>query len=596
MSGAALSSVGAVHGLVDGRRAAAMLGVEVNTFKVWASRSRTATAGIPAAMPQPVATMHGQIYRVEDIEEFGREIARMGRGPRTKERELGAYYTPDRAAMLMAEWTLRDESDVLLEPSLGEGQFAFAVQAAASSRGWGKVDVHACELDPETAAAAVANGAIAENRLHVGDFLAEIPLPRVDAVIGNPPYVRVRELSSQLRRNAVKTAVKTMGSEMDPAGSVWLPFVAKATAQLVNNGRLAMVLPLDFTYVRYARPLWSFLGQSFGRLRVLRFKQRVFPDIMQNILILLAEDKGQSTSKVELIAQERLDDLTGGTIGNGVAIPLSEIVSGDRAFQFALLSEETRATLTALHSFTVRSRERVKFNIGYVSGNKNFFHPSNADIKKYDLPARSLVPAIASSKQLSRQGLGTAEMIPVSHLWLPGHHLTKGERSYVEQGERAGIDMGYKCRIRTPWFKVPGVKVPDLLLTTFSDVPRLHRNNAGWVGSNSVLCGYMHSGENADDFVSSWYTPLTLLSSELEIHSLGGGVLVAVPREADAVQVLRTTATQKLDMERLSSALRSEARSAAYEVGTSSIERLVGKGGLSAIWAGAATLAEWRRA
>lgn len=592
----AVDPIAPVHGLVDSRRAAAMLGVEANTFKVWANRSKTATAGIPAAMPKPVATMHGQVYRVEDIEEFGRVIALSGRGPRTKERGLGAYYTPDRAAMMMAEWALRDERDVVLEPSLGDGQFAVAAQTVAKSRGWGRVELHACELDPETAGSAIANGAVTSDRLHVGDFLTEVRLPKVDAVIGNPPYVRIRELSSPLKRTALRAAALAMGVEIDKAGSVWLPFVAKAATHLVDGGRLALVLPLDFTYVRYARPLWAFLARSFGRLRVLRFKERIFPDIMQNVLILLAEDRGLSTSEVELIAHERLDDLSDSGVGDGVVIPLAELLDGERAFQFALLPEATRSTLTSLQPFIGRASDRMKFNIGYVSGNKNFFHPSAEDIKQFGLPTRSLVPTVATSRQLSRQGLGTAEMTPTAHLWLPGDRLTKGERGYVEQGEKDAVDMAYKCRIRSPWFKVPGVKIPDLLLTTFSDPPRLHRNSAGWVGSNSVLCGYMNPGESADGFISSWYTPLTLLSAELEIHSLGGGVMIAVPREADAVQVLRADTTPDLDFTEVSAALRSGERSAAYEVGASSIEQLVGCDGLASLWAGVDTLTAWRRA
>lgn len=596
MSAATADPIAPIHGLVDSRRAAAMLGVEVNTFKVWANRSKTATAGIPAAMPQPVATMNGKVYRVEEIEEFGRVIALSGRGPRTKERGLGAYYTPDRAAMMMASWALRDERDVVLEPSLGDGQFAAAAQSVAASRGWGRVDLHACELDPETAGRAVANGAVTGDQLHVGDFLTEARLPQVDAVIGNPPYVRVRELNSQLRRNALQAAALAMGVEMDKAGSVWLPFVAKATTHLVDGGRLALVLPLDFTYVRYARPLWAFLARSYGRLRVLRFKERVFPNIMQNVLILFAEDRGQRTSEVELIAHERLDDMPDSAVGDGVVIPLADLLDGERAFQFALLPEVTRSALASLHPFTARASDRMKFNIGYVSGNKNFFHPSDADIKQFGLPTRSLVPTVATSRQLSRQGLGTAEMTPTAHLWLPGDRLTKGEKAYVEQGEKDAVDMAYKCRIRSPWFKVPGVQIPDLLLTTFSDPPRLHRNSAGWAGSNSVLCGYMKPGQDADSFISSWYTPLTLLSSELEIHSLGGGVMIAVPREADAVQVLSVDATQNLNFAELSTALRSGERSAAYEVGAPSIERLVGADGLSAIWAGVDVLTAWRRA
>lgn len=595
MSHPQLGELAPVGGLVDAQRAAHLLGVDVRTFHVWATRSKTATSGIPAAMPKPVATMNGQIYRVKDIEAFGRRIALTTRGPRTLERVRGAYFTPDHATHIMSSWALRTPHDTVLEPSVGDGRFVRTVQAVAAQRGWGRLEIHAVELD-EATAQQVREADLGLTSLHVGDFLAADHLPKVDVVIGNPPYVRVRELAPSLARNAMRAVQQAIHQPMDPAGSAWMPFVAKATTLLVPGGRLAFVLPLDFTYVRYARALWSFLGDSFGRLQVLRFKERVFPDILQNVLILLADRRGERTRTVELIARERITDLDEADLAGGAGIPIDDIVTGDRAFLKALLPAATVDALDALAPHTERAGERLKFNIGYVSGSKKFFHPTPQQIRAFRLPARSLRPTVASSRQLSRQGLCTS-MIPVTeHLWLPGEKLTKGEREYIAQGEQDGIDMAYKCRIRPSWYRVPGVKTPDVVLTTFSDPPRLHVNDAGWVASNSVLGGTMRPGQDSLTFAHSWYTPLTQLSAELEIHSLGGGVMVAVPREADAVQVLTNEATRPVDPSCLTKAMASADRTAAYTVGAGAIAELIGPEGLGAVQLGADTLTGWRRA
>ncbi|MCI9890163.1 N-6 DNA methylase [Micrococcales bacterium 31B] len=589
-------STAAVNGLVDNRRAAALLGVSVNTFRVWANRSQTATSGIAAAMPTPIATMHGQVYRVEDIEEFGRYVALNSRTTRSAQRERGAYFTPGDAADVMVRWALRRSDDVVLEPSVGDGQFAIAAQRYAASHGWGRLDLHACELDPATASQAVATGAVDADRVHVGDFLAENRLPEADVVIGNPPYVRVREVSAPMRRNALRTAAKTMhGLDMDPAGSVWMPFVSKSASLLKPGGRLAFVLPLDFTYVRYARPLWDLLAKSFGRIRVLRFRERVFPDIMQNVLLLLAEDHGGSTAHAELVAHDRLADLPEG-IGDGVRVPILDVIIGHRSFQHALLPAETTSALEMLRARTHAAQERVKFNIGYVSGNKGFFHPSAEAQKLFHLPKSSLHPTVESSRQLTSAGLATSSMTLAASLWLPNDKLTKGEQDYVTQGVQDEVDMGYKCRIRSPWYRVPGVRAPELFLTTFSDRPRLYLNDAGWYGSNSVLCGYIRADEDPVSVVGSWYTPLTLLSTELQIHSLGGGVMIAVPREADSVRILDRDSTLPVDSEALDAALRSRDSNAAYELGAESIRKFVGSEGLDAIQAGADVLTKWRKA
>lgn len=585
-----------INGLVDTRRAATLLGVSVNTFKVWATRAKQAKSGIAASMPPPVATMHGKVYRVEDIEEFGRQIALSSRTPRTTERATGRYFTPNLAAEFMARWAVRTPEDTVLEPSVGDGQFATAVQRYAASRGWPEILLHACELDPRTAEQAVKTGAINPTYLHVGDFLAFQDPVKVNAVIGNPPYVRIRELEARLRSSALHASREAMGVEMDSAGSAWMPFVAKATTLLQPGGRLAFVLPLDFTYVRYARPLWKFLASRFGHLTVLRSQERLFPDILQNVLILLADEHGGSTESIDFIARDSIKALLESTSQMSVKIPVTDIVEGKRTFQSALLPSLTLETLALLHSHSTPAANRMKFGIGYVSGNKSFFHPTYEEQRRFHLPTQSLVPTVESSRQLSGAGLGTSSLFPAAHLWLPGENLTAAELHYVRHGESLGVDMAYKCRIRTPWYRVPGVRTPDVILTTFSDRPRLHLNDAKWAVSNSVLGGYIRSGEDPQSILSSWYSPLTLLSIELEIHSLGGGVLVAVPREADKVQILNHAAITPINLTTLDLALRSNDTQAAYSAGEQSIIKLAGKEGLDSLYEGADVLTRWRKA
>jgi hypothetical protein len=45
----------------------------------------------------------------------------------------------------------------------------------------------------------------------------------------------------------------------------------------------------------------------------------------------------------------------------------------------------------------------------------------------------------------------------------------------------------------------------------------------------------------------SWYNSLTLLSIEMKVHSLGGGVLVFIPGETDKVEVLDPAKLNNVD-------------------------------------------------
>lgn len=586
-----------VNGLVDARRAAAILGIPQSTFRAWASRSQHATGGIPAAMPKPVATMNGKVYRAEDIHNFGRQLAQLSRPVRTIQRDRGAYFTPSEAARMMVRWCLRSNAQSVLEPSLGEGQFARAIKDYAQDRGWDRVTIHACELDPETADTAIRSEAIAPENLHIGDFNAQYNLSLVDAVIGNPPYVRIRDLDGSLRENALEAAHKAMGQAMENSGSAWMPFVAKSATHLKTGGRMAFVLPLDFTYVRYARPLWKFLGENFGQLNVTRFQERVFPNILQNVLILFASDKGSHTDTVTFAAFSSLAEVPNNywTEPTGRPLQLSKIIDGEREFQKALLPRHTIHVLDELSQHTMRADEKVKFNIGYVSGNKKFFHPSAAIAEEFDLPASSLFPTVSSSRQLSGQDIGTSTMGPTERVWVPQGALSSGERRYIEFGESTGVDMAYKCRIRRPWYVIPGLRTPDVLMTTFSDVPRIYLNDGHWFASNSTLCGYARPGVTAEEFIGNWYTPFTLLSLELQIHSLGGGVMIAVPREADSVEILPARPSVPDITHRLNAALKSNDPLAPYDVGSEVVRKLVGEEGLSSVREAAELLMRWRK-
>lgn len=583
-----------VNGLVDAQRAARILGINVNTFKVWATRSSQGHPGIPSHMPKEVGSLHGKVYRIEDIREFGRFLASSSRTPRTAQRSRGAYFTPQDAALAMAQWAMRKPSDTFIEPSLGDGQFALAVRTQAEKRQFPTPTLHGYELDESTANEAVKAGFIEESNIHVGDFMEQSHVPLSDVVIGNPPYVRVRELPHDERTSATNACLKAMGEPMDKAGSLWMPFVAKSTSHLKENGRLAFVLPLDFTYVAYARPLWRFLGENFGKITIVRSKQRIFTDILQNVLILLADHKGRKTSNVEIINLEHPSELVDLSKCTRKSIRIDSILDGQRPFQYALLPDQTIDVWKSLEPYRARADSRVKFNIGYVSGNKAFFHPSNQTIEEFHLPQQSLRPCLSSSRQLSRVGLLTSEIEQQSFLWLPREELTPEEKRYVEQGEHNGIDMAYKCRIRKPWYRVPGVRVPDLVVTTFSTQPRLHLNDAGHLISNSTIGGYMREGQDPKRLVESWYTPMTLLSTELQIHSLGGGVMIVVPREADSVNILKEDYTSELNFAQLDDSLRSSDPTAPYFTNNHSIERLVGKEGVQSLVEGAIELQQWR--
>jgi adenine-specific DNA-methyltransferase len=485
----------------------------------------------------------------------------------SRRRQWGIYYTSTSTAEYMADWLLRGETDRVLEPSFGDGAFLAAVASVARRRGLDAVRARGVEIDAGVLGQTVSTGLLRQDDAILGDFLDVEPFP-ADCVIGNPPYVRIRHLQDRRsRRRALEVAASLLPKGMDPSGSIWMPFVLHATRFLRIGGRMALVLPYDATYVRYARPLWEFLGQRFSSLRVVRVYQRLFPDILQDVVLLFADGHGGHTTTVRFEAYSRVQDLLSGSSDTASAIPIAGILRGDREFVAALLPQELRALLRdRLHQLTRPASDAVKFNIGYVTGDKRFFHPGAEAVRDYDLPASSLVGALTSSRALRGGGLHTSSVGARESLFLPpATRLGPGERRYIQAGEESGVNQRFKCRVRKPWYVVPGVKVPDVVLSVFSSVPLLMVNDARTCASNSLLCGYVRDGADASGVAASWYTSLTLLECELRIHSLGGGVLIIIPGEADKVRLASAAGTAHLA--EVDAALRTGDIASAYAVG-----------------------------
>ena len=113
---------------------------------------------------------------------------------------LGAYYTPESAADFLADWAVRRNGERLLEPSFGDGIFLRAVAASALRENFTALHLSGIEIDTEAAARLDQTG-FAGFDLRCADFLRVAPFP-VQAVVGNPPYVRLRQLTTEQQSHA----------------------------------------------------------------------------------------------------------------------------------------------------------------------------------------------------------------------------------------------------------------------------------------------------------------------------------------------------------------------------------------------------------
>ena len=203
---------------------------------------------------------------------------------------FGAFYTGAVVAEFLVRWAVRSADDTVMDPSFGGGVFLEAAAARLRDLGGDGSQVYGVELDREvyTRVSQELREISAEN-LVLSDFFAVAPddLPPLDAVVGNPPFIRYQSFSGE----RASARAKAQGVTLSKLVSSWAPFLVYSAAFLKPGGRLGMVVPAELGHAAYAQPVLAYLTRTFGRVTLLSFKERLFPDLSQDTLLLLAEDK-----------------------------------------------------------------------------------------------------------------------------------------------------------------------------------------------------------------------------------------------------------------------------------------------------------------
>jgi adenine-specific DNA-methyltransferase len=462
----------------------------------------------------------------------------------------GAFFTPPELCDYIVEWAIRDASDDVLEPSCGEAAFLLAAGTRLQTLGGGTTGadgtLHGIELHAESAHAALtllrAEGHDAS--IDVGDFFDVNPEPRYDAVIGNPPYVRYQDFTGEPRARGRAAALRA-GVPLTGLASSWAAFTVHAALFLKPEGRLGLVLPAELLTVNYAAEVRRYLMQRFARVRLVLFTERVFPGVLEEVVLLLADGVGP-TDHCELYQVRELSDLrTAGVVGRHWRPERPE-----GKWTPSLLSPialEAYAEMVAHGSFTTLE-SWGDTTLGMVTGNNRYFALSPARVRELGLTSRDTIrlspPGSTHLRGLAFSELAWRELGKADRptlLFRPPDGLSPAAASYIGAGEAVKVHEAYKCRVRSPWWRVPLVPPADVVLTYMNaDTPRLCANAARVHHLNSVHGLYFKPGmaEKGTDLLPlGALNSMTLLGAETVGRAYGGGILKLEPREADTLPV-----------------------------------------------------------
>ena len=476
----------------------------------------------------------------------------------------GGYYTPASIAQWLCAWCIRDKGDSVLEPSCGDGAFMQAAAERLSDLGAnaGQVVGQLCGVElqhGEAARAALRIQAITGRKtgrcFYGGDFFewhSQNQLDRFKCVVGNPPFIRYQSFPEPARSTAMKF-IEGLGFRANRLTNIWVPFVVASTESLETGGRLAMVLPAELLQVSYAAQLRSYLVESFCSITVVTCNELFFDDAEQEVVLVLAEGKverstpGQACA-VRVLQFDRISDVLSADCT--AAWPKGSLKSirheSEKWLKYFLTSAQIGLMRALRESGAIAQLgDHATVDVGVVTGNNDFFVVDKPTLDQWDIAEYSvrlggrsshLRGAIITSRDW--KGLSTeGQRVHLLAVKREGNgSLSNAWHRYVEWGEKAGVNKGYKCSIRKPWYAVPAVWSPDcFIFRQIHDFPRAVVNRADATSTDTIH--RMRCKVSASLLVSSLYTYLTAASAEIEGRSYGGGVLELEPTEAESLLV-----------------------------------------------------------
>ena len=403
------------------------------------------------------------------------------------------------------------------------------------------VEIHAPSI--ETAQRLLCGEGASASIAHA-DFFTYSPARQFDAILGNPPFIRYQDFTGAARARSFEAALQ-QGVRLSGLSSSWAAFVVKAAQHLAPAGRLALVLPAELLSVGYAAEIRRFLLKRFAAIRLVVFEERVFPGVLEDVMLLMAEGTG-GADHFELLQAKNAEALS--SLGSE---PVARFAPGEQAkWTSALVAREAFAHYQCLQAEYCEGLSAWgRTYLGAVTGNNSFFTMSQADVARLGLNKRTDLVRISPPGSRHLRGATFARVAwekaqdqgARTFLFRPVGNPSDAGLRYIESGEDAGVQKAYKCRVRAPWWRVPLVDVPDLFLTYMShDRPRLIANEAGVQILNSVFGVKFIANRRTIGMKLlpvAALNSVTLLGAEVVGRSYGGGLLKLEPREADRLPV-----------------------------------------------------------
>lgn len=457
----------------------------------------------------------------------------------TADKLRGGYYTPQLLAEFIGRWAA-EAGPKRLEPSSGDGAI-LNVLAEDSDEAIG-IELSASEARK----ARSRSGA----EVVVSDFfswLSRDHYGKFDAVAGNPPYIRFGNWLEDHRKSAFAFMAQ-QGLSPSRLTNAFVPFVVGSVIAARPGGRVALVLPAELLQVGYASELRRFLIDSCSEVTIVSFKRLVFDGILQEVVLLLAT-RGPGPAAIRTFELEDSSELVNLELHSKSAVRAA--LHDKEKWTKYFLDPEAIEVLRELRagSRLVPLGTLASVEVGVVSGRNSFFCMSYEQAKarrifewtvpvvsrSQQVPGLSYTEKDRSAFEASNKNTRLLDIGP--NVDVDAHPAL---RAYIASGEAAGVHTGYKCSIRTPWWKIPRAWTPAaFMLRQVGTHPRLIVNETDATSTDTVhRVRLLDPSIDPAKLAIAAFNSATFALGEVIGRSYGGGILELEPSEARELPVI----------------------------------------------------------
>ncbi|MDA4114257.1 MAG: N-6 DNA methylase [Thaumarchaeota archaeon] len=186
-------------------------------------------------------------------------------------KNTGQYFTPSDVAEFMIGMISHRHRARVLEPCAGEGVFLDLLSRS------GFQNIRAFEIDPDLP----NHSSVPIER---ADFLFSGSRDRYDVIIGNPPYVRWKNIPKEYRERLMND--EYWKKKLNGLGDLLYAFIYLSAEKLNPDGELIFITPVFWTETTHARVIRKILSELGEIESVVKFDEmKVFREVSSAIMV-----------------------------------------------------------------------------------------------------------------------------------------------------------------------------------------------------------------------------------------------------------------------------------------------------------------------